>query len=186
MDDGYLIQPSFPSTHPVWGGTCQLSAESLRTLFQSTHPVWGGTVVLIPSAEAYCISIHPPRVGWDFFASIIQKLEYNFNPPTPCGVGPGSITVKNDSTGFQSTHPVWGGTFTGRICGNGRRYFNPPTPCGVGLVTVALTASSSKFQSTHPVWGGTFYRTYMWQRAATFQSTHPVWGGTHSEHLPDF
>ena len=43
MDDGYLIQPSFPSTHPVWGGTALCD----RT----------GHVGLI--------SIHPPRVGWD-------------------------------------------------------------------------------------------------------------------------
>lgn len=43
MDDGYLIQPSFPSTHPVWGGT------QLRHGF----------------ATILYISIHPPRVGWD-------------------------------------------------------------------------------------------------------------------------
>ena len=43
MDDGYLIQPSFPSSHPVWGGT---NLDQLD-VFKLT------------------ISIHPPRVGWD-------------------------------------------------------------------------------------------------------------------------
>ncbi len=43
MGDGYLIQPSFPSTHPVWGGTAKLGLN---------YTVKG-------------ISIHPPRVGWD-------------------------------------------------------------------------------------------------------------------------
>ena len=78
------------------------------------------------------ISIHPPRVGWDCHHIIAMssqgpfqsthpvwggtphKLVYhtgplNFNPPTPCGVGP------------AITHELVNHTD-----------FNPPTPCGVG------------------------------------------------------
>ena len=33
------------------------------------------------------ISIHPPRVGWDFAVAQSPFLYWDFNPPTPCGVG---------------------------------------------------------------------------------------------------
>ena len=83
------------------------------------------------------ISIHPSRVGWD-----------------PCDFG------FSGSGEFQSTHPVWDGTFDSivkvaveeisihpsrvgwdqqlgaRQCGFAD--FNPPIPCGMGLVVVEL------------------------------------------------
>ena len=81
------------------------------------------------------ISIHPPRVGWDVAVLYFSRLPADFNPPTPCGVGPQSsgrctcpppISIhpprvgwdRRDrcpwapSTRFQSTHPVWGGTIS--------------------------------------------------------------------------
>ena len=56
---------------------------------------------------------------------------------------------------FQSTHPVWGGTWSVALPWRLSCDFNPPTPCGVGLSHSGLVQSSSLFQSTHPVWGGT-------------------------------
>ena len=65
MDDGYLIQPSFPSSHPVWGGTRRIPLlEKYRRI--SIHPPrvgWDEPGGEAPSMGA--ISIHPPRVGWD-------------------------------------------------------------------------------------------------------------------------
>ena len=56
---------------------------------------------------------------------------FNFNPPTPCGVGLPSGRNSTGRTNFNPPTP----------CGVGQRtvktneeyyYFNPPTPCGVG------------------------------------------------------
>ena len=102
------------------------------------------------------ISIHPPRVGWDYFIEI-----------PPC-----NICV------FQSTHPVWGGTPSAQFPACGRCYFNPPTPCGVGRCREADPRYIPLFQSTHPVWGGTPDSRWRSWRQKQFQSTHPVWGGT--------
>ena len=122
----------FQSTHPVWGGT-QLSECATSTLkFQSTHPVWGGTAPARRTDYRKGISIHPPRVGWDGRKRVELLLLHNFNPPTPCGVGPANGKSAQCSPTFQSTHPVWGGTYSTSsisICPD----FNPPTPCGVGL-----------------------------------------------------
>ena len=127
-----------------------------RSGFQSTHPVWGGTLGALGNAIVCCISIHPPRVGWD---SAWQ------------------ICCCSQSWKFQSTHPVWGGTplpesfrrqtcdfnpptpcgvglSPGRNC-PGHFYFNPPTPCGVGHKPDTRPFAKTSFQSTHPVWGGT-------------------------------
>ena len=65
MDDGYLIQPSF----------------------QSTHPVWGGTPLCDRTGHVGVISIRPPRVGWDVGNAAYAGHKPDFNPPTPCGVG---------------------------------------------------------------------------------------------------
>ena len=102
---------------------------------------------------------------------------WHFNPLTPCGVGPGAITLTRGRSTisihppragwdmlqlsnlrlwerFQSTHPMWGGT---RLYCTFCRFL--------------------PFQSTHPMWGGTNGkdRVYQWDK---FQSTHPMWGGT--------
>ena len=58
-------------------------------VFQSTLPVWGGTAARTRQHADHDISIHPPRVGRDFYASVLYDA----------GIGV-----------FQSTLPVWGGT----------------------------------------------------------------------------
>ena len=122
--------------------------------FQSTHPVWGGTVVDDVAFADPNISIHPPRVGWDGHGHKPVVLVGDFNPPTPCGVGPRFRHKTLLPLRFQSTHPVWGGTLLSTLGGffmsisihpprvgwdlsSLMRYstltnFNPPTPCGVG------------------------------------------------------
>ena len=64
-----------------------------------------------PLSTRYVISIHPSRVGWDYDYSKLR----------------GRIVE------FQSTHPVWDGTFTHGIFRRRWRHFNPPIPCGMGL-----------------------------------------------------
>ena len=104
-----------------------------HTTFQSTHPVWGGTNSRKNPNREHVISIHPPRVGWDRTSSDILAISLHFNPPTPCGVGLVKLVSNSNITTFQSTHPVWGGTF----------------------VTLCFFSELLLFQSTHPVWGGT-------------------------------
>ena len=156
MDDGYLIQPSFPSTHPVWGGTPGSHGDMVRPVFQSTHPVWGGTSALIVRCISRRISIHPPRVGWD--ATVPHELinHTDFNPPTPCGVGLDYLTT-NTTKGSISIHPPRVGWDKLSIADPiGKVNFNPPTPCGVGLWLAIFVIWIIRFQSTHPVWGGTW------------------------------
>ena len=82
------------------------------------------------------ISIHPPLAGWDATAQLHEwPKRQNFNPPTPCGVGPWPflshcwavyISIHPPLAGwdskstadsfiilrFQSTHPLRGGTLS--------------------------------------------------------------------------
>ena len=101
---------TFQSTHPVRGGTlAHLAIIREAFIFQSTHPVRGGTWFPGRFPSRRHISIHPPRAGWDLMILDDLGVERNFNPPTPCGVGPGSRFFEVEQSDF-----------------------NPPTPCGVG------------------------------------------------------
>ena len=148
---------SFQSTHPMRGGTLNSRCiSSMRKNFNPPTPcgVGHGHAGRRPVHDH--ISIHPPHAGWDFFeAYAIRHAEKfqsthpmrggtpfahttflhgrNFNPPTPCGVGPFSSISSRSMPEFQSTHPMRGGT---KFCHTQQKYsiyFNPPTPCGVGL-----------------------------------------------------
>ena len=147
--------------------------------FQSTHPVWGAT------GNARAITEDRP----------------DFNPRTPCGVRPalfgqicmaGGISIHaprvgcdrkrpgdhRRSSGFQSTHPVWGATQRHSLRRTGRCDFNPRTPCGVRQAAGRLESKRIIFQSTHPVWGATPFFGHQAGIYGLFQSTHPVWGAT--------
>ena len=79
--------------------------------FQSTLPVWGGTegeAIVEPSTK---ISIHPPRVGRDGSFLKYWVTHLHFNPPSPCGEGHHRTHWVYRHNRFQSTLPVWGGTF---------------------------------------------------------------------------
>ncbi len=167
----WILFSAFQSTHPVWGGTNRDYPLTDRTRFQSTHPVWGGTHPNTTYEESRKISIHPPRVGWDWM-QVHYRLQFDQ---------------------FQSTHPVWGGTGSATTHGfektisihpprvgwdqsNDRttvtlgisihpprvgwdarvkihkiliRDFNPPTPCGVGPELLKLIDAMNEI-SIHP------------------------------------
>ena len=106
-----MLCAEFISIHlPVGVGQIRKEIPLRRAIFQSTHPVRGGT-------------ISPPL-------SSISRC--NFNPPTPCGVGP-RLPADPRPSGRISIHPPRAGwdcrlwCFPPCSC-----YFNPPTPCGVG------------------------------------------------------
>ena len=123
----------------------------------SIHPprVGRDASVRVLNGILYDVSIHPPRVGGDQNPSNRSGIQSDFNPPSPCGEGPGASNKAVSTWEFQSTLPVWGGTW--------RRF--------------ELCVEGKEFQSTLPVWGGTRTSTPIPSRGL-FQSTLPVWGGT--------
>ena len=117
----------------MWGGTAEGWADlTTKFQFQSTHPVWGGTI----------------------FFGVWDAITANFNPPTPCGVGPPSvanlplkvsISIHPPRVGWDqwlepdglllliSIHPPRVGWDPTALCPvETEAHFNPPTPCGVG------------------------------------------------------
>ena len=212
----------FQSTHPVWDGTMGISHRSYFAEFQSTHPVWDGTsetrgdemsvpISIHPSRVGWdssrhlcwrhiSISIHPSRVGWDAQLWRARRGRTDFNPPIPCGMGPGicraacrrlQISIHPSRVGwdrrrsprvmskksFQSTHPVWDGTKYLAVRGSGLGYFNPPIPCGMGPYFKSARNRRSDFNPPIPCGMGPAYHTAA-ITASQFQSTHPVWDGT--------
>ena len=130
---------------PSWpGGSC---------IFQSTHPMRGGTFQHGPQALAQVISILPPHAGWDLTRRPADGPVKHFNPPTPCGVGPGRSLCMIRKEEFQSTHPMRGGTNDLRQSLGINIHFNPPTPCGVGPGH-AGQRPQSKGISIHPPHAG--------------------------------
>ena len=163
----------FQSTRPLRGGTACRVRPVLIVQFQSTRPLRGGTLIAGQWGECIIISIHPPLAGRDNQTSDRPQVGKDFNPPAPCGAGPGSST----SSGMFSN-------------------FNPPAPCGAGQVARSVTLEMEifqstrirrigveclVFQSTRPLRGGTepwFYALI----DELFQSTRPLRGGTNKNH----
>ena len=145
-------------------GPSGISPASSASIFQSTHPAWGGTTGLSLGSVFFCISIHPPRMGWDQILRRCQQTLPDFNPPTPHG----------------SIHPPrMGWDQILRRCQQTLPDFNPPTPHGVGPpVSLLKLRYLIPFQSTHPAWGGTGEIGGATWKNRLFQSTHPAWGGT--------
>ena len=112
---------------------------------------------------------------------LVVDTAIGFNPPSPCGEGPGKAGKLTIISEFQSTLPVWGGTVCVWLVVDTAIGFNPPSPCGEGPGKAGKLTIISEFQSTLPVWGGTCPSCRRWPRAA-FQSTLPVWGGTAKVH----
>ena len=79
------------------------------------------------------ISIHPSRVGWD---------EKSDDAPYRAWV-------------FQSTHPVWDGTFDGIALKEYAEISIHPSRVGWDIATSYARTLATIFQSTHPVWDGT-------------------------------
>ena len=124
------------------------------------------------------ISIHPSRVGWDgdALAESFEWVKISIHP-SRVGWDRKITTIRFRSIAFQSTHPVWDGTYSSETIQTGKYisihpsrvgwdyhstfqgivspYFNPPIPCGMGLYRPTSATSRKTFQSTHPVWDGT-------------------------------
>ena len=124
------------ATHPRrvgWDSGCS-SRIFKRQAFGSTHPVRGGTWNVWPTKKLETISdCHPPVwAGPVRQNAFLHGVAISIRPH-PCGVGAcclaPTLTVV---LAFQSTHPVWGGTWRAPCQWIRATYFNPPTPCGVG------------------------------------------------------
>ena len=79
--------------------------------FQSTLPVWGGTVCAGDSGRSSGDFNPPSPCGEGPMISPSRALPSHFNPPSPCGEGPQMAFFRESMLVFQSTLPVWGGTF---------------------------------------------------------------------------
>ena len=117
-----------------------------------------------------------------------------FNPPSPCGEGPCPPPATCGPDTFQSTLPVWGGTFVQPHTGQGlisfqstlpvwggtppvgqpvgwENYFNPPSPCGEGRKCAPLRRFQRYFNPPSPCGEGHFLR--MISQFPSFISIHP-------------
>ena len=126
--------------------------------FQSTLPVWGGTAAPPPAS--------PPLLC--------------FNPPSPCGEGPGcaplpsahmAVSIHPPRVGrdlpsfllyhrlplFQSTLPVWGGTVAVPFPSISQLRFNPPSPCGEGPLKSPLCYFLCGFNPPSPCGEGLLF-----------------------------
>ena len=106
-------QKYFNPPSPCGEGPTTILCRSSIDVFQSTLPVWGGTGGTTRAIPFPLISIHPPRVGRD--PGHHQRggsPQTDFNPPSPCGEGQSGLPHHHYPHLFQSTLPVWGGTYT--------------------------------------------------------------------------
>ena len=150
-----------------------LSRAPSADLGISIHPPLAGWDVVMEAVQPpKAISIHPPLAGWDSVFVMPLPLTPDFNPPTPCGVGPSYHRPTTGTTGFQSTHPLRGGTGSIQLVGGflsisihpplagwddvaeptiqPGEYFNPPTPCGVGRSIVVNLYNHGNFNPPTP------------------------------------
>ena len=151
-------QYQFQSTHPVRGGTlpaflwflrtvdfnpptpCGVGPKSLSSVrshkYISIHPPRAGwdDIVRLVAGFYHSISIHPPRAGWDqvWVGNDVIQLGFQSTHPVRGGTD-GLNELRSKKPKFQSTHPVRGGTRHRNTSKTNQHNFNPPTPCGVGL-----------------------------------------------------
>ena len=83
--------------------------------FQSTLPVWGGTVAGFGGDYLLDISIHPPRVGRDIRGMRNPMNSWISIHPPRVGRDCCGWASSRKPTVFQSTLPVWGGTFPAMV-----------------------------------------------------------------------
>ena len=125
------------------------------------------------------ISIHTPRMGSDSqSASDPKALRKYFNPRSPDGERPDTLSNFPFSSIFQSTLPGWGATRVSMWCRSCRTNFNPRSPDGERHFTACAASLRSRFQSTLPGWGATTHGADEKETNIIFQSTLPGWGAT--------
>ena len=146
-------------------------------LFQSTLPLRGATQMAQHAALTTLISIHAPLAGSDHMvSSSVSSCSY-FNPRSPCGERPTTISRYMTGYKFQSTFPLRGATLPhlltkiglgisihAPLAGSDRNghsglhppsYFNPRSPCGERPSRHRIQLSANRFQSTLPLRGAT-------------------------------
>ncbi|AUD73250.1 Transposase [Bifidobacterium breve] len=170
----------FQSTLPGWGATPPLAPSAqVFLVFQSTLPGWGATSVWSVIVDLLHISIHTPRMGSDSqSASDPKALRKYFNPRSPDGERPDTLSNFPFSSIFQSTLPGWGATRVSMWCRSCRTNFNPRSPDGERHFTACAASLRSRFQSTLPGWGATTHGADEKETNIIFQSTLPGWGAT--------
>ena len=92
--------------HGVCGFCCGISIHAPRV---------GCDADLCDVEVVHDISIHAPRVGCDLASIQVSSSTIYFNPRTPCGVRLYNLLGFVLTGTFQSTHPVWGATFSSVI-----------------------------------------------------------------------
>ena len=100
------------SIHAPLAG-CDANAQGVYTdIAISIHAPLAGCdfAQRVPVLEEQIISIHAPLAGCDRESIFIRSGRSNFNPRTPCGVRPLSLTAGTGTDAFQSTHPLRGAT----------------------------------------------------------------------------
>ena len=60
--------------------------------------------------QAHLISIHAPHAGSDALPRMSASVLPDFNPRSPCGERPMSMTALEPTVAFQSTLPMRGAT----------------------------------------------------------------------------
>ena len=175
----FTAMPNFNPPAPCGTGREKWAQRRADWIFQSTRPLRDGTKTAAQAAQTAAISIHPPLAGRDQQRQGDGKAEHgisihpplagrdgqcrgravtastHFNPPAPCGTGPGPAH-----------------------CLSNQSYFNPPAPCGTGLaVLISAILITANFNPPAPC--GTGHRNKSEQYGFTvFQSTRPLRDGT--------
>ena len=91
-------------------------AEMLEVLDISIHtPLAGSDVDMLDINDIHVISIHTPLAGSDRKTLKTSANSWNFNPHSPCGERPATVTLFFPDTLFQSTLPLRGATRASHI-----------------------------------------------------------------------
>ena len=143
-------------------------------VFQSTRPVRGGTKAKVNDAEAYAISIHPPRAGRDSAPNASTAyVSISIHPPHAGRDDDGLYLIH---VTIISIHPPHAGRDRFSIRPFARKKnFNPPAPCGAGRKAQVLQLYAL-FISIHPPHAGRDDQRFHFL-VALFISIHPPHAG---------
>ena len=117
-------------------------------VFQSTHPVWDGTLLMEFTTEGGGDFNPPIPCGMGRRHRPQRRQSADFNPPIPCGMGLIAAIDSAASAAFQSTHPVWDGTWPDDFRGGIEHISIHPSRVGWDMVT-GSTAGARPI-SIHP------------------------------------
>ena len=185
---------------PCGMGLSTGGAAGVATDFNPPIPCGMGPAIAGIMGNMDAISIHPSRVGWDVSLYRVGSTDNISIHPSRVGWDKTADMAEFVQLVFQSTHPVWDGTFEQMFYSVPSRHFNPPIPCGMGPIICGLVALAVDFNPPIPCGMGRqlgelscCYRRISihpsrvgWDGATSvvraspliFQSTHPVWDGT--------